>query len=199
MISVRNEPMSKILAIATILGIAVTVHATEKEATMAQFTLSSPSFRNNQPMPAKHSCEGQDASPALKWEGAPAGTKSFAVIADDPDAPGGSWVHWVIYNISGNVVELAENVSKGDTVAWVAYEIATYSAGAKQGMNDFGKVGYGGPCPPRGHGVHHYHFRLYALDTDLNLTPRVTRKQLESAMKGHILAQAELVGTYQRE
>ena len=158
---------------------------------MAQFTLSSQSFRNDQPMPAKHSCEGADASPALKWEGAPTGTKSFALIADDPDAPGGSWVHWLIYGIPASTTELPESVTKTDTVAALG--------GAKQGQNDFGRAGYGGPCPPRGHGVHHYHFRLYALDAELNLAARVKRQQLESAMKGHILAQAELVGTYQRD
>ena len=158
---------------------------------MAQFTLSSPSFRNNQPMPAKHSCEGEDASPSLKWEGAPVGTKGFALIVDDPDAPGGSWVHWVMYGIAASTTELPENGARTDTVAALG--------GVKLGRNDFGRTGYGGPCPPRGHGVHHYHFRLYALDTDLNLAPRVTRKQLEAAMKGHILAQAELIGTYQRD
>ena len=110
---------------------------------------------------------------------------------DDPDAPGGSWVHWVVYGVPASAADLPEKVLKCDTVSTPAR--------AKEGVNDFGKVGYGGPCPPRGHGVHHYHFRLYALDTDLNLAPRVTRKQLESAMKGHILAQAELIGTYQRE
>jgi Raf kinase inhibitor-like YbhB/YbcL family protein len=166
-------------------------HAEGKEATVAQFTLSSPSFRNNQPMPAKFSCEGEDASPVLRWEGAPAGTKSFALIADDPDAPGGTWVHWVAYAILATTTELPENVAKTDTVAALA--------GLKQGMNDFGKPGYGGPCPPRGHGVHHYHFRLYALDAELKLAPGVKRHQLDAAMKGHILAQSELVGTYQRD
>ena len=158
---------------------------------MAQFSLSSLSFRNNQPMPAKHSCEGEDASPALHWEGAPAGTKSFALICDDPDAPGGSWVHWVIYGIPASAAELPEKVAKTDAV--------TTPPGAKQGVNDFGKPGYGGPCPPRGHGVHHYHFRLYALDMELTLAPRVKRHQLEAAMKGHVLTQTELVGTYQRD
>ena len=114
---------------------------------MAQFTLSSHSFRNNQPMPAKNSCEGADASPALKWEGAPAGTKGFALIADDPDSPGGTWVHWVAYNIPAGTDALPENVAKTDTVAALS--------GFRQGMSDFGRVGYGGPCPPRGHGVHH--------------------------------------------
>ena len=182
---------TKICIVAILLSACVWARGEGKEATVAQFTLSSPSFRNNQPMPAKHSCEGEDASPALKWEDAPAGTKSFALIVDDPDAPGGSWVHWVMYGIAAITKELPENVAKTDTVAALG--------SVKQGRTDFDRAGYGGPCPPRGHGVHHYHFRLYALDTDLNLAPRVTRKQLESAMKGHILAQAELVGTYQRE
>jgi hypothetical protein len=139
-------------------------------------------------MPANHSCDGVDASPALKWDGVPAGTKSFALVCDDPDAPGGSWVHWVIYGIPAGASELPENVAKTDVVA-----------GLKQGVNDFGRVGYGGPCPPRGHGAHHYHFRLYALDADLNLAPRLSRRQFEAAMKGHVLAQTELVGTYQRD
>lgn len=139
-------------------------------------------------MPARHTCEGADASPALKWEDAPAGAKSLALICDDPDAPGGSWVHWVIYGIDAGKTELPEGVEKSDT-----------TAGMKQGVNDFGKPGYGGPCPPRGHGVHHYHFRLYALDVELNLAPRVSRRQLEAAMKGHVIATAELVGTYRRD
>ena len=180
-----------VLAVAIIMSSCVFAHAEGKEATVTQFTLSSPSFRNNQPIPSKHSCEGEDASPPLKWEGAPAGTKSFALICDDPDAPGGTWVHWVIYGIGTGTTELPENVAKTDTVSALG--------GAKQGRNDFGKSGYGGPCPPRGHGVHHYHFRLYALDTELNLAPRVKRHQLDAAMKGHILAQTELVGTYQRD
>ncbi len=196
----NDTAMRRIIITTIIMGTVLAVHAAEKEATVAQFTLSSPSFRNNQPMPAKHSCEGEDASPALKWEGAPAGTKSFALIVDDPDAPGGSWVHWVIYNVSVTGNELPESVYKTESIRWDKHSTSADAVGAaRQGINDFGNVGYGGPCPPRGHGVHHYHFRLYALDTDLNLAPRVTRKQLESAMKGHILAQAELIGTYQRE
>jgi Raf kinase inhibitor-like YbhB/YbcL family protein len=182
---------TNVCVVAMLLGACVWARGQLKEAVMAQFALSSPSFRNNQPMPVKHSCEGADASPALKWEGAPAGTKSFALIADDPDAPGGTWVHWVAYNISGGTDGLPENVAKTDTVAALA--------GLKQGVSDFGRVGYGGPCPPRGHGVHHYHFRLYALDAELNLAPRVKRHQLDAAMKGHVIAQAELVGTYQRD
>lgn len=182
---------TKACGLAILLSICITAHNHAEEATMTQLTLSSPGFRNNQPIPAKFSCEGEDASPALKWEGAPAATKSFALITDDPDAPGGTWIHWVAYGIPANITELPENVAKTDTVAALG--------GLKQGMTDFGKVGYGGPCPPRGHGVHHYHFRLYALDTELKITPRVKRQQLDAAMKGHILAQTELVGTYQRD
>ncbi len=186
-----NALKTSLCVLAMLLSVCITARTEPKEATMAQFTLTSPSFRNNQPMPAKHSCEGADASPALKWEGAPAVTKSFALICDDPDAPGGTWIHWVAYGIPVAITELPESVAKTDTVA--------APAGMKQGVNDFGRVGYGGPCAPRGHGVHHYHFRLYALDTELNLAPRVKRSQLDAAMKGHILAQAELVGTYQRD
>lgn len=113
------------------------------------------------------------------------------MICDDPDAPGGTWIHWVIYGIPANATSLPENVAKTDTVAELG--------GAKQGVNSYGTVGYGGPQPPRGHGVHHYHFRLYALDTELNLAPRVKRQQLDAAMKGHIIGETELVGTYQRD
>jgi len=180
-----------ICAIVAALGISIAAHAAEKEAAMAQFSLTSPSFRNGQPMPAKFSCEGADASPALKWEGAPAGTKSFVLITEDPDAPGGTFVHWVIYGIPASTAELPENVAKTESVAALG--------NAKQGASSFGRVGYGGPCPPKGHGVHHYHFKLYALDTELNLAPRVKSHQLEAAMKGHIIAQTELVGTYRRD
>jgi Raf kinase inhibitor-like YbhB/YbcL family protein len=155
----------------------------------ASMKLTSPSFEQQQPLPAKHTCEGGDLSPALKWAGAPSSTKSFALVVDDPDAPGRTWVHWVIYNIQATATELPENVAKSDSPSTVA--------GAKQGVNDFGKVGYGGPCPPRGHGKHRYFFKLYALKTEFDLK-RPTKAQLEAAMKGQILAQAELIGTYER-
>ena len=157
---------------------------------MADFKLTSPAFQPNRPIPAKHSCEGQDASPALKWDGAPSNTKSFALICDDPDAPGRTWVHWVMYGIPATTNELPENISKADTVAAVG--------GAKQGVNDFGKVGYGGPCPPPGRGVHHYHFKLYALKEAVDLPARATKQQLETAMRPFVVGQAELIGTYQR-
>src|ERR1035437_5251055 len=121
-----------ICVIATLLGACVWAHGEGKETTVAQLTLTSASFRNNQPMPAKHSCEGEDSSPALKWDGAPAGTKSFALICDDPDAPGGTWVHWVIYNIPDSIQELSENVPKMESL----------NDGARQGKSDFGSIGY---------------------------------------------------------
>ena len=154
----------------------------------AQMKLTSPSFEKQQSIPVQHTGAGADASPALEWEGAPSSTKSFALIVDDPDAPGQTWVHWVIYNIPASAIELPEGVAKSDTVA-----------GMRQGVNDFGKVGYGGPMPPRGHGKHRYFFKLYALKSELGLKPRATKKQLEDAMKGQILAQTELVGVYERK
>ncbi len=152
--------------------------------------LTSSNFEQQQPIPARHTCEGGDLSPALKWEGMPSSTKSFALTCDDPDAPGRTWVHWVIYNIPAVTTELPENLAKSDAPSTVA--------GATQGVNDFGKVGYGGPCPPRGRGKHRYAFKLYALKSNLDLKPRATKAQLEAAMKGLILAQAEMVGTYER-
>lgn len=157
---------------------------------MNAFTVSSPSIRHNEPIPARFTCSGEDVSPMLTWAGAPKEAKSFALICDDPDAPSGTWVHWVIFNIPADVTQLPEGLAKSDIVSAVK--------GAKQGVNDFHKVGYGGPCPPQGHGVHHYHFKLYALDKELNLRPGVTKRQLEDAMRGHILAQTELIGTFER-
>ena len=149
--------------------------------------LESPSFAQGQSIPQKHTCGGEDASPELRWSSAPTGTKSFALIADDPDAPVGTWVHWVIYKISANTHELPAGLEK----------TAASSAGT-QGMNDFKKVGYGGPCPPAGK-PHRYFFKVYALDTQLSLKSGATKKDLEVAMNGHILGKGELMGTYQRQ
>ena len=151
------------------------------------FELRSDAFGQNSPVPQKYTCEGEDISPALIWSNSPEETKSFALISDDPDAPVGTWVHWVIYDIPAEVSELGEGVPAKEEL----------DNGSKQGINDFGKIGYGGPCPPPGK-VHRYFFKLYALDTVLNLKPRVTKKELLSAMEGHILAEAQFIGTYQR-
>ena len=180
--------------IVAVAGLCLTARAAEKETIMSPLTLTSSAFAANQPIPKQYTGEGPDISPALKWDGAPAGTKSLALICDDPDAlsvAGRVWVHWVLYGVPAKTTVLPENVAKTDTVDSLG--------GAKQGMTDFGRVGYGGPMPPRGHGVHHYHFKLYALDGELNLAPRATKSQLEDAMHGHILAQTELIGTYQRK
>ena len=151
--------------------------------------LTSTAFNNNTTVPTEHTCEGKDASPALKWSGVPEGTKSIALICDDPDAPVGTWVHWVIYNIPADAVELPEGVPTDQTLR----------NGAIQGTNDFKKIGYGGPCPPKGHGPHRYFFKLYALDAAVSLKPGATKQQLEDAMKGHILAKGQLMGKYERK
>lgn len=149
--------------------------------------LKSSSFQNGADIPRKHTCDGSDVSPLLSWENAPAGTQALALITDDPDAPGGTWVHWVIYDLPANVQKLAEGIATTETLA----------NGARQGVNDFRKVGYGGPCPPPGP-AHRYFFKLYALDAPTNLKPRATKQQLLNAIKGHILGEAQLMGRYKR-
>ncbi|HEX5036161.1 MAG TPA: YbhB/YbcL family Raf kinase inhibitor-like protein [bacterium] len=141
-------------------------------------------------IPKKHTCDGEDLSPPLDWEGAPAGTKAFALIVDDPDAPAGTWVHWVIYDIPGDAKGLDEGLAKTET-----------TAGAKQGMSwgvdRFSKLGYSGPCPPPGT-PHRYRFKLAALDAPLGLPHKATKFDVEKAMKGHVLGQAQLTGKYGR-
>jgi Raf kinase inhibitor-like YbhB/YbcL family protein len=152
----------------------------------ASMEIKSQAFAQGSLIPAKHTCDGADVSPPLAWSGAPAGTKSFALISDDPDAPVGTWVHWVMWNIPAEARALEENVPKKDTLP----------NGARQGTTDFKRIGYGGPCPPSG--THRYYFKLYALDAALDLQASTTWKVLEKTMQGHILAQAELMGTYRR-
>ncbi len=149
--------------------------------------LKSSAFQNGADIPRKHTCDANDVSPALSWANEPAGTRAFALIVDDPDAPVGTWVHWVIYDLPPETKELAEGIPTTETLA----------NGAKQGVNDFRKVGYGGPCPPPGP-AHRYYFRLYALDAPTNLKPRATKQQLLDAIKGHILGGAQLMGRYKR-
>lgn len=149
--------------------------------------LTSPAFTNGASIPREHTCDGADLSPALQWEDVPAQTRSFALIVDDPDAPAGTWVHWVIFDLPATTRQLARGVP-GD---------GQLPSGARQGRNDFKRVGYGGPCPPRGP-AHHYHFRLYALDATLGLSAGASRADVDAAMRGHVLAHAELVGVYQR-
>jgi hypothetical protein len=150
--------------------------------------LTSAAFTQGSPIPVKYTCEGQDVSPPLRWRDAPEGARSFALIADDPDAPAGTWVHWVLYNLPASAAELPEGVPASESIA----------GGGQQGRNDFGRLGYGGPCPPRG-GPHRYFFKLYALDAELNLPARAAKQDVERAMRGHILAEGQLMGTYKRK
>jgi Raf kinase inhibitor-like YbhB/YbcL family protein len=149
--------------------------------------ISSTAFENGGDIPKKFTCDGADVSPELSWTGVPPRTESFALIADDPDAPAGTWTHWVIYDVPASKAELEENVSKVDKLP----------DGARQGRNDFRKLGYGGPCPPPGK-PHRYFFKIYALDAKLNLAPGASKQELEQAIQGHVLATGELVGKYGR-
>jgi Raf kinase inhibitor-like YbhB/YbcL family protein len=148
--------------------------------------IKSSAFGSGEMIASKYTCDGADFSPPLQWAGSPAGTKSFALICDDPDAPMGTWVHWVIYDIPPTATMLAEGITREKDLP----------GGGTQGVNDFRKIGYGGPCPPGG--THRYFFKLYALDTMHGLKPGITKDQLLKAMKGHILAEAQLMGTYRR-
>ena len=147
--------------------------------------IESPSFPDGGPIPRAFTCDGRDVSPPLSWTGLPAGAQTLALICDDPDAPGKTWVHWVLYDLPVSVGELPEGVPpQGEAF------------GGRQGTNDFRKLGYGGPCPPSG--THRYFFKLYALDSPLRLPAGATKAQLERAMEGQILAQASLMGRYAR-
>ncbi|CAN95601.1 MULTISPECIES: YbhB/YbcL family Raf kinase inhibitor-like protein [Sorangium] len=153
-------------------------------------SLQSPDFHHGDVIPIVHTCEGKDASPALSWSGIPGGTRSLALIVDDPDAPDPrapktTWVHWVLYNIPPDAGGLPEGAHKADL-----------PTGTLEGRNDWKRAGYGGPCPPIG--KHRYFFKLYALDTVLPPRGGLTKVELEKAMEGHVLARVELVGTYQK-
>src|SRR5512143_1842292 len=148
---------------------------------MGTLKLSSSAFKHNYSIPSKYTCDGADVNPPLVIENAPLNTKSLALIVDDPDAPAGNWVHWVVWNIDPTTNEIKEN---------------TVPSGALQGINDFRRHDYGGPCPPSG--THHYFFKLYALDMVLNLGQKANKAELERAMKGHIITQGELIGLYRR-
>jgi Raf kinase inhibitor-like YbhB/YbcL family protein len=157
--------------------------STEPPATEASMSLelTSDAFVNGQSIPAKYACTGRNISPALAWGEPPTGTQSFALLMEDPDAPGGTWVHWVLFNIPADVRSLQENM---DTSAMSA------------GKNSWGDLSYGGPCPPSG--THRYFFKLYALDSTLSLSPGATKEQVLEAIEGHILAQTELMGTFSK-
>lgn len=149
--------------------------------------ITSPVFEDGGLIPAKYTCDGQDISPPLQWEQVPQGTKSIALICDDPDAPIGTFVHWVLFNLPTETKELSENIPADRTLP----------NGARQGTNDFGKIGYGGPCPPSG--THRYFFKIYALDAKLDLAAGASKQELLKAMEGHILGQGQIIGKYKRQ
>ena len=158
--------------------------AEAEEVTMTTLEVKSEAFEHEARIPARHTCDGEDVSPALSWSGAPEGTVSYALVMDDPDAPVGTWVHWVAWNIAEPGLPEAVPAEAAD--------------GLRQGQNSWERVGYGGPCPPSG--THRYFFRVYALDQELELDPATTGKaELLQAMEGHLLAKGELLGMYSRE
>jgi Raf kinase inhibitor-like YbhB/YbcL family protein len=172
----------------TLLLLVIPLYAKEVKQSMK---LISPNFKNQEKIPSIYTCDGRDVSPALSWSEAPEGTKSFALIVDDPDAPDPArpkmvWVHWVLYNIPENINSLPEGV-KSDNLP----------KGTQEGLNDWKRTGYGGPCPPIG--THRYFHKLYALDTVLPNLKKPSKAELEKAMKGHILGKAELIGLYQKK
>lgn len=164
----------------------ILLSAAQGARTMA-FAIASTSFPNGGDIPKKFTCDGADVSPEISWTEPPAGAQSFALIADDPDAPAGTWTHWVLFDVPPATTSLPEGVSKIDELP----------GGERQGRNDFRKIGYNGPCPPPGK-AHRYFFKLYALGSKLNLKPGATKQEVEQAMQGHILGKAEWVGKYKR-
>lgn len=160
--------------------------STEGGENMA-LTIRSSVFKREEMIPGKYTCDGEDISPPLKWSGVPDDAESLALIADDPDAPGKTWVHWVLFNLPPETDALPGHMPTDPTL----------KNGAVQGITDFGRSGYGGPCPPGG--VHRYYFKLYALDTTLDLTPKARKSDVVKAMEGHILAEGQLMGKYSRQ
>jgi len=181
----------KSLVIAVVFPIVMAILAVSpgigNTADTAKIEIRSPAFANGDSIPEAYTCKGADKSPALEWSGIPAGAKSLALIVEDPDAPGGTFIHWVVYSISADRRGLPEDVAKDESVSGVG----------RQGTTGFGKVGYHGPCPPPGM-PHHYHFRLYALDAEVDPGSSVDASKLEAAMQGHILGSGETVGLFQR-
>ena len=167
----------------TTLALLLTVAATTTHA----FDLTSTAFAPNATIPTRHTCDGDDRSPPLAWHDAPAGTKRFALVCEDPDAPAGTWTHWLVYDLPATTASLPEAVAPD----------ATIPGGARQGTNDFHRIGWGGPCPPRG-AAPRYVFRLYALDAETNLARGATPAAFAKAIEGHVLGRAELTGRYAR-
>ena len=171
-----------------ITGRSLSEEQTRSKKEVKAVQLTSSAFKEGGPIPTRHTCDGEDLSPPLKWTSVPPGTRGLALICDDPDAPVGTWVHWVLYGLGPTATELKEGVPATEKIP----------GGAIQGINDFKRLGYGGPCPPRGP-AHRYFFKLYALDTEITLKPRSTKNDLLRAMEGHILSEGKFMGTYRRK
>jgi len=178
---------SPLIANALITAKGIGICPTGKGGGDMSFELKSTAFADEGPIPTKYACDGEDISPPLQWNDPPQDTRSFALIFDDPDAPAGTWVHWVLYNIPAEARALAEEVPPD----------ADLPNGSRHGENSWSRLGYGGPCPPAG--THRYFFRLYAVDAVLDLASGVSREQLMQALEGHVLARAELMGTYSKQ
>lgn len=156
------------------------------EGKKMEIKIVSSAFEDGGMIPSRYTCDGENVSPPLQWEGLPGNARSIAIICDDPDAPMGTWVHWVVFNLPAETKELAENFPDDETA----------DNGIRQGVTDFGKTGYGGPCPPSG--THRYFFKIYALDTKIDVVSIMDKKSLLAAMQDHIIAQGQLIGRYKR-
>lgn len=183
-------PVGRFLLLPVLLLALVGAACGEERKVPMSMSLNSPAFSSNATIPARHTCDGGDVSPALQWSGLPDGAKSLALIVDDPDAPDPAapkmtWVHWVLYNLPATAGALPEGVTPSQL-----------PAGTREGLNDWKRTGYGGPCPPTGR--HRYFHKLYALDSVLPDLGKPDKAQLLKAMEGHVMAETELVGTYQR-
>ncbi len=183
--------LMRLMFVVLIAGVSSTVAQQPNSASTGgastSFALTSSAFAAGAEIPKQYTCKGADTSPALAWTGAPANSGGFALIVDDPDAPHGTWVHWVLWNLPASAHALPQGVAKRDQL----------DDGSRQGRNSDGKTGYSGPCPPNGQ-THRYFFRLYALDGKLDLAAGASRADLDAAMKGHVLAQTEYMGTFHK-
>ena len=182
--SSRARNLIPLILFSCVIGIHV--EAIGKEGYAMKLDIKSTAFGEGNSIPKQYTCDGADISPQLSWSQPPEGTGSMVLICDDPDAPMGTWVHWVLYGLSPDTLEISEGIPDDKEVL----------GGAKHGVNDFRKYGYGGPCPPGG--THRYFFKLYAVDTEVNLDPGATKDEVLDAIKGHVLAEGQLMGRYSR-
>jgi Raf kinase inhibitor-like YbhB/YbcL family protein len=192
-LKIKDKNMRKVMALLTALLLVLAtgcLSGGRKEGGGVMSLEVGSVFHNGEYIPKKFTCDGEDVNPPIYIGNLSEKAKSLVIIVDDPDAPIGTFTHWIAWNIPP-VGEIPEAIPKREKVSEPIPIV--------QGRNDFGKIGYGGPCPPRGHGVHHYHFKVYALDTELDLKPGATRKELEKAMEGHIIQWGEIMGLYERK